>query len=451
MKTEHLKLLLHNLEQKELELNIDPDNNVEILAHIDLIRTDLDLHFKNESEGIAIRSRAKYSLDGEKATSSFCNLEKINASQKYISRLKVKTENIEVNLDSQAQVMAEILRFYSDLYSNKDNLLDEINIENFLGDTKDNIPKLNQEQKMSMEGFITHNFSLFPIVENSLFKIDNRNITPNFFRGIKSVLVAYLLCEHNTTFKDRDQFNLRFELNINFLEFESLKRSILAGARKLNFNIHTSTIHPEPRQPLLISLLSVQKKGCRTFYDCLMSKQFLNTGTGSVENKWHTELGTLLSVHSWDHFYKMQSKIKFFNDIKWLQYRILHHSLKTNYVVSKFINDMNPDCTFCKANPETISHLFFFCPLVLNFWEVIKNTFSNFDVEINITASKILFGDLKHSADSRNNMIILFGKMFIWKQKYEKSILNIVAFKNYLMHALTTLCCIYDAVIFIST
>ena len=177
MKTEHLKLLLHNLEQKELELNIDPDNNAEILAHIDLIRTDLDLHFKNESEGIAIRSRAKYSLDGEKATSSFCNLEKINASQKYISRLKVKTENIEVNLDSQAQVEAEMLRFYSDLYSNKDNLLDEINIENFLGDTKDNIPKLNQEQKMSMEGFITHNFSLFPIVENSLFKIDNLNIT----------------------------------------------------------------------------------------------------------------------------------------------------------------------------------------------------------------------------------------------------------------------------------
>jgi hypothetical protein len=41
-------------------------------------------------------------------------------------------------------------------------------------------------------------------------------------------------------------------------------------------------------------------------------------------------------------------------------------------------------------------------------------------------------------------MIILFGKMFIWKQKYEKNILNIVAFKNYLMHALTTLCCIYE-------
>ena len=34
-------------------------------------------------------------------------------------------------------------------------MLDEINIENFLGDTKDNIPKLNQEQKMSMEGLIT--------------------------------------------------------------------------------------------------------------------------------------------------------------------------------------------------------------------------------------------------------------------------------------------------------
>ena len=102
------------------------------------------------------------------------------------------------------------------------------------------------------------------------------------------------------------------------------------------------------------------------------------------------------------------------------------------------------DCTFCKANPETISHLFFFCPLVLSFWEVIKNTFSTFDIETNITATKILFGDLKYSADSINNMIILFGKMFILKQKYVKNILNIVAFKHYLMHALTTLCCIYE-------
>ena len=121
----------------------------------------------------------------------------------------------------------------------------------------------------------------------------------------------------------------RFELNINFLEFECLISSILAGARKLNYKICT-TIHPEPRQPLFISLLSVQKKGCRTFYDCLMSKQFFNTGTGSVENKWLTELGTLVSVHSWDHFYQMQSKINFFNVIKWMHYRIVHHSLKTN-------------------------------------------------------------------------------------------------------------------------
>ena len=170
----------------------------------------------------------------------------------------------------------------------------------------------------------------------------------------------------------------------------------------------------------------------------------MHTGTGSIENKWHTELGTILSVHSWNYYYKMQSKITFFNDIKWLQYRILHHSLKTNYVVSKFKNDVSPDCTFCKTRPETTSHLFFYCPLVYNFWEVIKNAFSIFNTVINIKATKILFGDLKYSAESTNNMIILFGKMFIWKQRYDNNNLNFIAFKKYLMYALTTLSCIYD-------
>ena len=944
-KTENLVLLLHNLEKNELELNTNPDK-AELLINIDLIRTELESIYKNEAEGIAIRSRAKYNLDSEKATTSFCNLEKINACQKYISRLKVKSGDEEINLDSQTEIETEMLKYYRDLYSNKDHLLDDINIENFLGETKESIPKLNEEQKLSMEGLITEqeilkylkqlrnnkspgssgftgefykffwvnfknrltksinysfesgslpksqqigvltlipkgkkdkvylknwrpltmlctyykivsgcitermkpnldliistnqkaylpnryigeitrttfdlfhvakkdnipgilllidfekcfdsvshkyiqkclgffnfgedikkwiniltkdfyscinhvgniserfllgrgvkqgdpisgylfllcaevlahrikydknvfgfkigtktnileqyaddlkiflkvfndnfqteenikntikildefykisglkanidktfsvwfgsksdcneklcpdlgmtwvksfealgikfdnelrnmnvnlteamtkvkttlkswknrfltpygkitviktlilsklthlvliiptltsgvlneievyiydflwnskpnqiakkfavlpekngginmisipefwkalkiswlrrmitsesywlhilkfelskfnlapegiflsgntslsknaskisnpfwietfragaelietsffsqpkNFSLFPLIENSLFKINNQNITTNFFRGLKTLQVSDIMCENTTSFKNLQQFNIRQNLNLNFLEFESLKHSIIMGARKLNHNIHNSFIHPEPRQPLLISLLTLQKKGCRTFYDFLMSKQFLQTNTGTIETKWHTELGYALSVNSWNLYYKMQAKIKFFNDIKWLQYRILHHSLKTNKVVSKFKNDVSLECTFCTISPETISHLFFSCPIVLQFWEAVKNLFLECNTNLNITCSKILFGDIAHNIEAPNNMLILFGKMFIWKQRYEKRLLNINAFKNYLLHTLKTLNVIYE-------
>ena len=945
-KTENLRLLLHDLEKKELELNLSPNNN-NILLDIDLIRTELNLIYKQEAEGIAIRSRAKYNLDSEKATNSFCNLEKINACQKYISRLKVKPDdNVEVNLDSQTEIEAEMLRYYRDLYSNKDYLLDEIDIENFLGETSGNIPKLNDEQKNSMEGLITeqeileylkqlrnnkspgssgftgefykffwidfknrltssinysfhieslpksqkigiltlipkgkkdkvylknwrpltmlctyykivsgciterikpnldiiisnnqkaylpsryigeitrttfdlfqaakvnnlpgilllidfekcfdsvshryiqkcldffnfgddikkwiriltedfyscinhvgniserfllgrgvkqgdpisgylflicaevlahrikydrhisgfqigtksnileqyaddleiflkvfendrqteinirntiavleefykisglkanidktfavwfgskadceyilcpdlkmtwtttfeslgvkfdnklenmdlnltetmakmkstlknwknryltpfgkitvikslvlskithlviiipslsnhflneidiyvqdflwdskpnqvakkyallpekegginmisipefwkalkiswirrltfsksywvhilehelrrvnvslndllfsgntymsknapkvenmfwmetlkagaellemsffaqsHNFTLFPIVENSLFKINNANISTNFLQGVKYLQVSDLLQDNSTVLKNVHEFNHDHNISMNFLDFESLKQSVLAGARKLNHNLNISTLYPRPRQPLLVMLLSMQKKGCRNFYNIFMSKKKLNTSTSEIESKWHEELGLILSVNSWNTFYKMYSKICYFNDIKWLQYRILHHSLKTNIVVSKFRNEVNPVCTFCLSNPETISHLFFSCITVLRFWEDIKNIFADFNIEINLSIYKILFGDFKYTVDSCNNMIILFVKMFIWSQRYLKKNLNIIAFKNFLKHTLTTLNVIYE-------
>ena len=50
--------------------------------------------FQLEAEGAAVRSRAKYNLNGEKPSRMFCALEKYNGTQKFIPQLVVKENGV---------------------------------------------------------------------------------------------------------------------------------------------------------------------------------------------------------------------------------------------------------------------------------------------------------------------------------------------------------------------
>ena len=70
--------------------------------------------------------------------------------------MKVKKNNREVTIIDQSEVVEETVKFYEDLYSNKDNNIKIDNIEDFLGENISNTcPKLTEQQKNGMEGLIT--------------------------------------------------------------------------------------------------------------------------------------------------------------------------------------------------------------------------------------------------------------------------------------------------------
>ena len=86
----------------------------------------------------------------------FCALEKFNGCQKFVSQLIVKDDtDTDVLITDQKGVETEISSFYEQLYQNKDNANIE-SIEEFLGPQNcQNIPKLNENQKSSMNGKIS--------------------------------------------------------------------------------------------------------------------------------------------------------------------------------------------------------------------------------------------------------------------------------------------------------
>ena len=287
-------------------------------------------------------------------------------------------------------------------------------------------------------------FALYPIVENSLFKIANLNVTRNVLGGRLDIQVSDTLCEHENKFLNLETFNLKNNMNMNFLTFESLKDSIRVGARKLNFNISLSEIQQRPKPTLLYSLVTSAKTGCGDFYKIFISKQVFSQNTSKIELKWQTELGRTNSIDCWNGRWQLFSKIKYQNEIKWLQCRIMRRCLGTNKIVSKFVNNVNANCSFCQETLETLTHLFFNCTHVQDFWNDLKHFLNTLEYNFIFSLEFVIFGNISSSSESAENLIYLFGKKYIWNCKYKSLRPILIGFKHFLRHNLNSLCIIFQ-------
>ena len=143
--------LLHQLELLEAQADQDTPDTAELLQNT---RSELEKIFRLEAEGAAVRARAKYKLEGEKATRLFCQLEKFNGTQKFIPQLIVEENGVTKTLNKQVEIETNAQKFYANLYSNHDHIITQ-NVEDFLGPSAQSLPKLSNQQSESMSGHIS--------------------------------------------------------------------------------------------------------------------------------------------------------------------------------------------------------------------------------------------------------------------------------------------------------
>ena len=109
--------------------------------------------------------------------------------------------------------------------------------------------------------------------------------------------------------------------------------------------------------------------------------------------------------------------------LRWLQVRINHRILGTNYYLSKMNLVVSDRCTFCREHIETIKHIFWECEQVEYFWNsfttILHDNCGLEDVEFN--AVSIIFGNQKF--DKLLNELILLGKRFIFRMKMKRKCL----------------------------
>ena len=111
-------------------------------------RSALNAIYDYKLKGIIIRSRARWTEEGEKSTHYFLNLEKRNKTQNTICELLLKNGEVTKN---PTDILTELEHFYSDLYTK----CNEVKSEHFFNTISFNYTKLSIDQQRSCEGLIS--------------------------------------------------------------------------------------------------------------------------------------------------------------------------------------------------------------------------------------------------------------------------------------------------------
>jgi len=113
------------------------------------LKHELCFIYENKGKGSIVRSKTKWTEQGEKPTKYFLNLERRNYNHKKIMELK---QSDNTSLTKEAEILKEIEIFYKNLYTST-NFLENALFENFIENLE--LPKLEDSVSSELEGEIT--------------------------------------------------------------------------------------------------------------------------------------------------------------------------------------------------------------------------------------------------------------------------------------------------------
>ena len=243
----------------------------------------------------------------------------------------------------------------------------------------------------------------------------------------------------------RGDFCDRYRIDVDENDYIELKYIISLALQKLKLPAQKVMHAVSPYKPLLIDIAFATKKGCSFYYKIMRNGKNLSNNMGTREQKWHEELGKTFSVYFWEKARKLCASINFENPLKWLQFQVLRNSLKTNAITSHFIPNVNPECVFCLLSTETISHIYWQCPVISLFLKDVSTFICSSGIDFNPSQEQFLFGYTDEVYDTPKNYLVLWIKKYIWSCKFKNTAnLTVVGFNNFLVYNLRDLKKMYE-------
>ena len=117
------KELINNIGEIEGCINT---NNIE---QLETMKTELFELRQEKLKGHIIRSKSEYIDKGEKPTKFYCGLENHNNVSKTMPRLERTDGTI---LNKHSEILSETENYYKNLYTSKDDILDNIDIQEYI-------------------------------------------------------------------------------------------------------------------------------------------------------------------------------------------------------------------------------------------------------------------------------------------------------------------------------
>ena len=154
-----------------------------------------------------------------------------------------------------------------------------------------------------------------------------------------------------------------------------------------------------------------------------------NLANDKAENKWNSTFDNL----DWEDIYTMSFNCSIDTKLREFQYKFINRLTPTNTYLYKCRLSNSTLCDFCNYEPETLIHLYWECLHVQQFWSNIKAFLNNNNIEIDLNFKNLIFGSFAETeSKTLVNYIILLGKYFIHKCKYENCVPVFNSFRIYL-------------------
>lgn len=127
----------------------------------------------------------------------------------------------------------------------------------------------------------------------------------------------------------------------------------------------------------------------------------------------------------WKKVWTLASKYLITNKVKEVSYRLLHLFYPVKLYLKKMFPDIDPLCSFCGTEEESIAHLFWDCLYTGLFWKdfcIFVRTFSS--LSFSLIYKDVLFGQHNFDKDAKDqyfliNLFIFLAKFFIHKCKFQ--------------------------------
>lgn len=261
------------------------------------------------------------------------------------------------------------------------------------------------------------NLTLDNIRQEPLWFNDKHRNTSLFYEAWakKNICTLNDIISENGMVMTFDEFKANYSIHGTVLDYNRLihnipndwLKALQSESKSMNMSLNR-----------VLSDIVKDKKGCNTLYWSLLQPV---TNTQYI-SRWELELNN--EQTRW----KMISLIPFkcTKDTKLhdFQYRILHRILTTNILLKKLNIQEDDLCSYCQECRETITHLFYGCNKVKQFWESIETWLSeNCNEPVKFSKEDILLGVVKGNYDLYNH-IILMVKYYIYCTKFKKEHLN---------------------------
>ncbi len=245
-----------------------------------------------------------------------------------------------------------------------------------------------------------------PIWLNSNIKINNSFFIRQRYVSKDIYFINDLFSENN--FLTYEQFQRKYEVNTNYLEFYSILNAIpkpwkrcIIGHNKLDrIDIN------------LIDKLSRDIKPCKYFYKLYID--IIKELPLKVQQKWGNILQAELD--DWDSIFKLPFIVTKNTKLQNFQFKLCHRILAKNSFDCKCGIKESELCTFCNETKESLVHIFCECLHSKNVWLYVKNLFQGcgFDMQV-LSIKDIIFGVQDYNNTIQH--IILIVKYYIYKNR----------------------------------